>query len=263
VVAGAGRCALLVVAACSARPHPEDAAHTTRDLAPAVVLEPIAPPITAGAAGSPPPPTGSTGDLQIRVEWPGVPVAARSSPGRTACHTERAPSVSPTTTWGVPDALVIVEGAAPPPAAAHVSLADCTLVPRIAAGSSLAITSAADRPAKLVLRKRGAFDHLAASPPVSVMLPIAGHTATTALEPGNIYSLETDATEPEVAFIAALPDAYVTEASGHVLVHDLAVGSHAVTAWLPPRAGQPAHIGRGTATVTAGELAELTITLAP
>jgi len=43
----------------------------------------------------------------------------------------------------------------------------------------------------------------------------------------------------------------------------MAVGAHAVTAWLPPRAGQPARTGRGTATVTAGELAELTVTLAP
>jgi hypothetical protein len=257
VAAAAGRAALVIVVACSGRPHPEDAAHLVgRDAAvapsPGSAVEPPAAPIAL-----------ATGDLQVRVEWPHATVAARSSPGRTACRTARQPSVAPTTTWGIPEALVIVEGAARTPAAAHVTLTDCVPTPRLAAGRSLAITSAVDRPARLVLRRRGAFDQLAGSAPISVLLPIAGHTVTAALEPGNVYSLETDAAEPEVAFIAALPDAYVTEASGQVVVRDLAAGSHAVTAWLPPRGGQPARIGRGTATVMAGELAELTVTLAP
>jgi len=269
VVAGAGRRALLLLAAaCSAAPRPEDAARAaSRDGAPAgssgvigLVGEPPAPAPRGSSAPSVGP---KTGDLQIRVEWPDVLVAARSSPGLTPCRTPRAASVAPTTTWGVPDVLVIIEGGAPPPATAGVTLADCAISPRLAVGASLAITSAVDRPAKLVLRKRGAFDHLAAGAPISVMLPIAGHTATAALDPGNIYSLETSAAEPEVAFIAALPGAYVTEPSGHVIIRELAVGSHAVTAWLPPRGGQPARAGRGTATVSAGELAELTVTLSP
>ena len=215
------------------------------------------------AAGAPTRPT--TGDLQVRVEWPGVPVAARSSPGRTPCGTPRAPSVAPTTTWGIPDALVIVAGAPRPPAAApvQIALADCALAPRVAAAASLALTSAVDRPAKLVLRNRGTLDHLVAGDPVPVMLPIAGHTVAAALDAGAIYSLETDAPGPELAFIAALPEARVTDATGHALIRELAPGAHAVTAWLPPRAGQPAHLGRGTATVIAGELAELTIKLAP
>ncbi|HEX7837233.1 MAG TPA: hypothetical protein VF469_07200, partial [Kofleriaceae bacterium] len=104
---------------------------------------------------------------------------------------------------------------------------------------------------------------LAAGDPVPVMLPIAGHTASVALDAGAIYSLETDTAEPELAFVAALPTGRVTDAAGHALVRDLALGTHAVTAWLPPRAGQPARLGRGTATVTAGELAELTVTLGP
>src|SRR5262245_34352729 len=53
---------------------------------------------SAGGAMTPKP-----GDAQIRVEWADVPVAARASPGRTPCNTPRAPSVAPTTTWGVPD----------------------------------------------------------------------------------------------------------------------------------------------------------------
>ncbi|HET9622305.1 MAG TPA: hypothetical protein VFP84_13120, partial [Kofleriaceae bacterium] len=212
---------------------------------------------------------GTTDNLQVRVEWPNVPVAARTSPGRTPCNTPRAPLVAPTTTWGVPDALVIVDGAPPadPPPAPHVTLADCALAPRvIAGGPTLAITSAADRPAALALRKHGlATDlaHLTPGAPTAIQLPIAGHTVTTALDAGAIYALATDASEPELAYIAALPGAAVTEASGQVTLRHLAVGAHAVTAWLPPRAGQPARLGRATAKVSAGELAEVTVSFAP
>ena len=195
---------------------------------------------------------------------------ARSSPGRTRCNTRRAPSVAPTTTWGIPDALVVVDGATAGSGAAagsggasvaKVTLAECAFSPRVAVGDRLAVTSAVDRPAKLALRKRGTLDALVPGAPVPVMLPIAGHTAGMALDAGAIYSLETDEPEPEVAFIAAAPGGFVTDATGHVLVRDLPAGAHAVTAWLPPRGGQPARIGHGTATIIAGELAELTVKL--
>jgi hypothetical protein len=171
--------------------------------------------------------------------------------------------VAPTTTWGIPEVLVLVEGAAPQVGVAQLTFADCAIAPRITVGGSLAITSAAERPAKLVLRKRGTFDHLVAGEPVPVMLPIAGHTVATSLDAGGLYEVATDTPEPEVSFVAAVPDGYITEANGQVIAQHLAAGSHAVTAWLPPRAGASARIGRGTATVVAGELAELTVTLAP
>jgi len=266
--------ALGALGACSGKPGLEEAAPRAPAAgdaassaaggaaAPGDAARGDAPPGDAAAARAAP------GDLQVRVEWRDVPVAARSSPGRTPCGAPRAPSVAPTTTWGIPDALVVVDGAPAPasPSVARVALADCALAPRLAAGSALAITSAADRPARLVLRKRGAIDQLAvrltAGEPVPVLLPIAGHTVTAALDPGAIYSLETDGPDPELAFIAAGPAA-VTDGSGHAVVRELAPGPHAVTAWLPPRAGQPARLGRGTATIAGGELAELTITLAP
>jgi hypothetical protein len=113
----------------------------------------------------------------------------------------------------------------------------------------------------LVLRRRGTLDHLEPGPPVPVMLPIAGHTVVAALDPGAVYSLETDEPDPEAAFIAAVPGGFVSDGNGHVLVRDLAVGAHAVTAWLPPRGGQPARLGHGTATVAAGDLAQLTVRL--
>ena len=251
----------IAAAACNGKPRAEEA----RSVPQAAGARPVAADAAPGAIDAAPAPGAppATGDLQVRVEWPDVPVAARSSPGRTPCNTPRAPSVAPTTTWGIPDALVIVDGAAPPSRLAQVTLADCAPAPRIVVGSSLAVTSAVDHPARLVLRKRGTVDQLGDGDAIPIMLPIAGHTVTAALDAGAIYSLETTAGEPELAFIAALPNAYVSDAGGHVVIRDLAVGSHAVTAWLPPRAGQPARRGRATATVSAGDLAEVTATLAP
>lgn len=264
--------AAVLPAACSGKPRTEDAAHggvarsEGTGSAPASVPAaeaPTAPP-TAAPAGPAPTAKPALGDLQIRVEWPEVPAAARSTPGRTRCNTPRAPSVAPTTTWGIPEALVVVDGAVGAtrgPPGARVTLADCAFSPRVAVGDRLSVTSAVDRPAKLALRKRGTLDALVPGAPVPVMLPIAGHAAGLALDAGAIYSLETDEPEPEVAFIAAAPGGFVTDATGHVLVRDLPAGAHAVTAWLPPRGGQPARIGHGTATVIAGELAELTVKL--
>jgi len=265
--------AVLLIAACSGKPRPEEASSSVAprsDVVAAGDADSIGDATAAGDATS----AGdaalagstATGDLQIRVEWPDVPVVARNSPGRTPCNTPRAPSVVPTTTWGIPDALVIVDGIAPPIVAAGITLADCALTPRLAVGGSLAITSAVERPARLVLRKRGSvasLGQLAAGEPIPVMLPIAGHTVTAALDPGAIYSLETDAADAEIGFVANLAGGYVTDASGHVLARGVAVGQHAVTAWLPPRGGQPARTGHGTATIAGGALAELTVTLAP
>jgi hypothetical protein len=263
----------IATAACSGKPRAEDAARGVAARGEPVVVGDGgadgagAAEAGAGAAGGGAPDAAgavaAVGDLQVRVEWADVPVAARTSPGRTRCNTARAPSVTPTTTWGIPDALVIVDGVAPAGGTptARLALADCALSPRVAVGDTLAITSAVDRPAKLILRKRGTIDRLAPGTPIPVMLPIAGHTAIVALDPGAIYSLETDDPDPEVAFVAAIAGAVVTDATGHAIIRDLAAGAHAVTAWLPSRSGQPARVGKATATVAAGDLEELTVKL--
>lgn len=250
--------ALVGAQACSGKPRSDEPT-------PAVIRSEAGASDAALADASPSDAPGAhaTGDLQIRVEWPDVPAVARSSPGRTPCNTPRSPAITPTTTWGVPDALVIIDGASGAAGEARITLADCAFSARIVTGTTLAITSAVDRPATLTLRKRGPLAALVAGEPRLVRLPIAGHTVTTTLDPGAIYSLETDAADPEVAFVAALPGAYLTEANGQVTIHGLGVGSHAVTAWLPPRAGQPARTGHATAKITANDLAELTIPLAP
>src|SRR5690606_17299167 len=130
-------------------------------------------------------------DVQIRVEWSDVPAIARSSPGKTPCGTSRAPSVSPSTTWGIGDVLVVIDGAPAPVREARVRWRDCALVPRLVAGESLVIDSAAERPATLVLSTRARLaelgDELEAPEARTVQLPVAGHQVSVTLEAGEVY----------------------------------------------------------------------------
>ena len=211
------------------------------------------------------PAKAATGDVTVRVEWPKVPSAVRASPGPTTCGAPRLPQVTPTTTWGIPEVLVIVEGAPVTPAEARVRLADCALTPRLAIGSSLVLESAADRPARVtVARRRQAGDLRAKLPDGArtALLPVAGHAVAVAIEPGGVYELAAEGKEPETAWIIAAGGA-ITDPSGVVLVKDVPVGAHAVRAWLPPRAGQPARFASGQVTVAAGDLAELVLQLEP
>ena len=227
-------------------------------------------------AGPPPVPHDATlgpddaagkGDVQIRVEWHDVPAIARSSPGRTPCGTARAAAVAPTTTWGIPDAFVVLDLAgAPPEAVPRLVLDKCAVVPRaVVAGKRLELASEADGPAQLALKKRGELRDPAAlvdGTPRTIELPIAGHTVAVDLEPGGLYELAPP--DGDGAWIVAAPQPFVavTEASGQVVLRDVPTGHYAVTAWLPPRAGQPARTGHAEAAVTAGALAEVTVDLA-
>ncbi|MBL9020531.1 MAG: hypothetical protein JNL83_40475 [Myxococcales bacterium] len=259
------RIAAVLLAACSSSGKPvEDAKRPS----------PPSPPPSAGsdaaasAADAPAPrPAATTGDVSVRVEWPGVTAEVRASPGSTPCGTPRAPQAAPTTTFGIPDAVVFVDGAPAAPAEARVRLADCALAPKVAIGSTLIVDSAADRPAKLVLSHRAQADDPRgkleeSTPPRTIQLPIAGHAVTAPLDAGSIYALATDAKDPELAWIVAAT-ASLTDASGVALVKDVSPGVHAVRAWLPPRAGRPARVASGKVTVEAGELAELTLKLEP
>lgn len=230
---------------------------------------------SSGSAANGPPPVAplANGDVQIRVEWPDVPVAARASAGRTPCNTPRSPSVAPTATWGIPDALVIIESGRIDTAESRIVLSDCALSPRLTAGGTLVVESAADRPAAVSLSKRadisrrGELSPLsAAAPPRVLRLPIAGHAVTLPLDPGGVYELSTSDKDPETAWLAAGIQGTtlsVTDASGQAVIRDMLPGTRAVTAWLPPRAGQPARLARGSITVVPNQLAELTLVLAP
>ncbi len=243
-------CALIIGCGGKKKPAGEDATRAARDAT-------IATPDTAGSgAGS-----AATGDAAVRVEWKAVPTTARQSPGRTACNTARAPAVSPTTLWGIPDALVLTDKA-PAPTEARIVLADCALVPRLAIASTLLIVSAVDRPARLTLTKHGTTAKLAALQPAeprAIQLPIAGHAVSLELEPNGVYRLAIDAPDGEAAWIVNAPGA-VTDAAG-VATLRLPVGTHDVTAWLPARGGRDARLVTSKLTVDDKQLAELALDL--
>ena len=249
------RAALLLLVACSSnKPRARDDAASPPPRMDAIAID--------AAADAPPASDAKTGDLQIRVEWKDVPIPMRASPGRTSCKTARAPVVAPTTTWGVPDVLVIVEGATIPSGKARIVLADCALAPRMVASTEAIVESAVDRPSRIMFAKRGELgaldkiDMKAASR--TIMLPIAGHSVKLPLDPGGVYELAVDG---ETAWIAASPNAGVTEPNGQITVRDLAPGTYALTAWLPPRAGGTAKVAKGSAKVVAGDLADITLEL--
>jgi hypothetical protein len=174
--------------------------------------------------------------------------------------------------WGIADVVVVadVSGA---PSDARVVLADCAISPRVAIatpGGHVSVASAADAPAKISIAKRGApsaFDKLVAGDARTIMLPIAGASVSVPAVDAQLDELAVVGDAPETAEAAWLivtpNNAAVTDASGTAILRDLPIGAHAITAWLPPRAGQPARYAHGTATVVGGELAEITLELAP
>jgi hypothetical protein len=245
-----------------------------------------------------PPPTGD-GDVQLRVEWANVPIAARAADGRTPCNTPRAPSVSPTTTWGIPDVIVMIDAPAPTkgtgsgssatkssgsakagatkagatkaaPREARIVLDHCALSPRVViATDKLVLASAAETPAKIAVTTLP-FDAAtgtgAAGEARIVYLPIAGHSVEVAVDPKVAYHVEIASAdgkgrdaEDAWVLVADSPYVAITEASGAVLLRDVPEGTHTATAWLPPRAGQPAKIAQAKVTVTDGGLAEVTL----
>ncbi|HEY5936314.1 MAG TPA: hypothetical protein VIU61_16800 [Kofleriaceae bacterium] len=253
---------VLAVACSSKQPavRADDAAKPAPPRSDAATLD-------AGSAGSGSAGIATTGigEVAIRVEWKNVPTAMRASPGKTPCNTPRAPSVTPTTTWGIPEVVVFIPAVLSVSPEARITLADCALSPRLVAGAEFVVESAMDRPAKLVLTKRGTITTLPAlvtGDVRNVQLPIAGHAVELPLEADGIYQLATDGKDPELAWLVA-GKAAITDASGLATFKVVSRGTHAVTAWLPPRAGQPARFARGTVTVVANELAELTLQLVP
>lgn len=219
-------------------------------------------------------PNAKTGDVQVRVEWKNVPPAVRSAPGRTTCGTPHAAAVVPTTTWGIPDVFVSIDvdhGKALAPTRARIVVEPCTITPRvIIAGTSLAIASAAEMPMTVEVRKLSRLPlggAAIADPGRSVYLPIIGHEVEVGVDPGAVYAVRIPRDkgfdlESSFAVTAEMPYVAITEATGQVVLRDVPVGTHAVRAWLPERAQQPAKLAVGSVTVAAGALAEVTLDLA-
>jgi hypothetical protein len=263
---GIGLGALVACAACSGgkRKAVEDARH----------------PVGADDAGSgagkvvPPIPTGpyrvdtaaKTGDVQIHVEWKDVPAALRASPGATPCGTPARPAVTPTTTWGIPEAIVAIEidhGKALVPIRPRIELEDCALAPRLAvAGPTLAIASAVESPQIVTLAEVGHLplgSPLTAGTPRTLYLPIVGHEVEAALTPGSIYTVRFGATEIATVIAATTPYIAITEATGQALLRDVPIGTYAVHAWLPERGPLEPRVVTGTVTVAEGALAQVTL----
>jgi hypothetical protein len=227
------RFALVVLVACSgAKTKVEDAKPIVHPSDAAVVRAPDAAPV----AGK--------GDVSIRVEWHDVPLDARK-PGPCG------PQVSPTTTWGIPDVVVTLDApGTAPPRTPRVTLDTCLRPPVEIATGSLTVASNALQPAKLTLAKDGG----AALP---IELPIAGHEVSVPLQPGR-YELVSGAAH---AWVVAAPTPWtaVTDATGVAVLRDLPNGTYTVTAW-SPASGRSA---KGSVTVEAGQLADVTLQLQP
>jgi hypothetical protein len=224
--------AALLVAACSGG-KPKVASEDAK---------PIVHPGDAAVAREAAPIAPGKGDVSVRIEWHDVPVDARAG---KACG----PDVAPTTTWGIPDAVVVLAGPAPASgagagsAAARVVVGRC-ITPRVQiASQTLVIASGLMQPTALSLDDK------------PVMLPIAGHEVTAALAPGRHTLVDGDAR----AWVVTEPLAAITDGSGVAILRDVPTGVYPVTAWLPT-ANRSA---KGEITVTAGALAEVTLQLQP
>ena len=208
-----------------------------------------------------------SGDVQIRVEWKDVPLAARQSTGRTPCGTPAAPAVSPTTTWGIPDAVVMVDvrrGRAQTAVEPRVVFEHCAFSPRVVvASSAVVVASAHDTPAVLSFERLHSALPFGASitgdtRPLAIYLPTVGHEVAVPLSGGAQYAL-TAGSETATVVAAATPYYAVTEASGQATLRQVPTGTHPITAWIPARAGQPARAASGVVRVTASGLAEVTL----
>lgn len=189
-------------------------------------------------------PATGKGDASIRIEWHDVPLEART-PGPCG------PQVSPTTTWGIPDAVVAIDAPGTAPARTpRVTLDACLRPPVQIATDSLTVASGALQPAKLTITKDGGVA-------IPIELPIAGHEVVVPLAPGR-HDLVAGAAH---AWVVATPSpwAAVTDASGVAVLRDLPSGTYGVSAW-SPASGRSA---KGEVTVAAGQLAEVTLQLQP
>ena len=220
--------------------------------------------------------TTATGDVSVRIEWHDVPAELRAPRPGAACGGRGA--VNPTTTWGIPDALVVVDGAVrvTRERAVRVAIDACGTSPRIAVvGRAAIVASERERPSELRIAGQplpaAVAELVRADPPApdrAIALPVIGHAVEVAIAPGAYAIAEPADSAPDRTWLIATPDPAlalaVTDASGQAIVRDLAVGAHAVVAWLPAtRTGGETRVARGRVTIAAGKLAELVLQLEP
>ena len=270
----------LLIAACACSGGTANKPHIVEDARGSAV----APTVVAAPLPAPSPVTGSyrvevgafaKGDAQLRVEWKDTPTAARASAGRTKCNTAKVPAVAPTTTWGIPDVLVMIDvdhgKAFAPIEQARIVIARCELAPHVLVlppKTVLIVASAAELPQRLGYSTL-ALARALALPPAQVpkaaidkpiLLPVVGHEVALTLDPVAITAIKAD---EDLAIVVTPNQPYygITEANGQIVLRDVPVGTYSVMALLPARGGQDARIAHGTVTVAEGGLAEVTLAL--
>lgn len=212
--------------------------------------------------------TVKTGDVKIMVEWKDVPQPLRAPGPATKCSTPRVPALEPTTLWGVPDVLLVVDvdhGKAHAPGSPRLVLQECDFSPRVVvAGPSLLVASAMMEPALVSITElaKPLGGAAIASKPRSIQLPMAGHEVEVALDADTVYALSFGSDDVAAVVSATTPYVTVTDRSGGATLRDVPVGTHPVRAYLPARNGGEAKTVASTITVTAGALAEITLDLA-
>ncbi len=215
------------------------------------------------------------GAIAVTVTWPDAPAKVRTSPGVTACG-QRPPRATIGALHGVAGALVWIDGARsgkPPPTDDHVRLTvrDCrwqpavAVVARIAAG--LELQAQDDAGHAVTISELGPAWTAAADAPVETRAQLAawGHTVRLPLATAGVRRVTSARAPDDPAWVLVTdhPYAAVTGEDGGVVLEQVAAGTHEVIAWLPPAAGQPAQLARGTATLVAGDKVELALRFGP
>lgn len=216
------------------------------------------------------------GTVAVTVIWPDAPPAVRVSPGVTTCATPRPPRATIGALHGVAGAVVIIEGVAagkrPPPAApARLTVRDCAIAPRIAIqpriGATLEVQAQDDVDRAIAIAELGlawtdASGATGASGATRARLAGWGHTVSLPLAAAGVRRIEADGVaDPAHVVVTDQPYAAVTGDDGAVALDQVPAGTHAVVAWLPPAADQPAQVARGQVTVVAGDKVDITLRL--
>lgn len=219
------------------------------------------------------------GTVAVTVIWPDAPPAVRASPGVTPCATPRPPRATIGALHGVAGAVVMIEGVVagkrPPPAApVRLTVRDCAIAPRIAIqpriGATLEVQAQDDVDRAIAIGELGpawtaapaAAEAAGAQGVTRARLAGWGHTVSLPLAAAGVRRIEADGVADAAHVVVTdQPYAAVTGDDGAVALDQVPAGTHAVVAWLPPAADQPAQVARGQVTVVAGDKVDITLRL--
>ena len=214
---------------------------------------------------------GGNGAIEVTVEWLAPPAALLASPGRNRCGAPLRPPVAVDALGGVAGAVVTLEGAVRPAAAAaaappaELAVVDCQVTPRAVklarAGEPLLVINDDERRHEVSLARLGAE----AAPVAVVPLALVGQTVAVPLEKAGVVRAAT-AEDPAAASFVVVPEhagVAVSDDHGKVRFDGVPAGTYTIAVWHPPVAkGEPAIERRAEVSVTGGAVATATVSLA-